>query len=119
MDFDVAIASPDMMRHVGKLGKILGPAGKMPSPKAGTVTDSVAEAVAEFRAGKVEYRNDKGGNLHIPVGRKSFEERALVENIEALIEHIKGSRPQTAKGAFLQKAYICATMSPSVELHIK
>lgn len=119
MDFDVAIATPDMMRHVGKLGKILGPAGKMPSPKSGTVTEKVADTVAQYRAGKVEYRNDKSGNLHVPVGKKSFEERLLVENIESLLEHIKGGRPQTAKGTFLQKVYVCATMSPSVELQIK
>lgn len=119
MDFDVAIATPDMMRHVGKLGKILGPAGKMPSPKAGTVTEKVADTVAEYKAGKIKYRNDKSGNLHIPVGKKSFEKNLLVENIEAILEHIKGSRPQTAKGTFLQKAYVSATMSPSVELEIK
>lgn len=119
MDFDVAIATPSMMRHVGKLGKLLGPAGKMPSPKSGTVTDKVKEAVADFRAGKVEYRNDKGGNLHIPVGKKSFEENALVNNIEALMDHIKGSRPVKAKGSFMMKAYVSATMSPSVEIEIK
>jgi large subunit ribosomal protein L1 len=119
MDFDVAIAVPAMMRHVGKLGKILGPAGKMPSPKSGTVTEKVKNVVAEFRAGKVKYRNDKGGNLHIAVGKKSFDEKALVENIEALIEHIKASRPATAKGTFMQKVSICATMSPSVELEVK
>ncbi len=119
MDFDVAIATPAMMRHVGKLGKILGPAGKMPSPKSGTVTEKVGESVAEFKAGKVKYRNDKGGNLHIPVGKKSFEDKALIENIEALLEHIKGSRPPTAKGAFMEKVYVCATMSPSVQLDVK
>jgi large subunit ribosomal protein L1 len=119
MDFDVAIATPAMMRHVGKLGKILGPAGKMPSPKSGTVTDRIGEAVADFRAGKVEFRNDKGGNIHVPVGKKSFEERALVENIESLLEHIKGARPQTAKGTFVQKVCLCSTMSPSVELDVK
>jgi large subunit ribosomal protein L1 len=119
LDFDVAIAVPAMMRHVGKLGKILGPAGKMPSPKSGTVTDKVKEAVAEFIAGKVEYRNDKSGNLHIPVGKRSFNEEALIENIEALLDHIKSSRPATAKGTFMQKATICSTMGPSVELNIK
>jgi large subunit ribosomal protein L1 len=119
LDFDVAIATPDMMRHVGKLGKILGPAGKMPSPKSGTVTDKVKEAVAEFMAGKVEYRNDKGGNLHIPVGKKSFEENALAENIEAILDHIKGSKPTGAKGSFMQRIHLCATMSPSVEIELK
>jgi large subunit ribosomal protein L1 len=90
----------------------------MPSPKSGTVTDRIKEAVSEFRAGKVEYRNDKGGNLHITVGKKSFDEKALVENVEALLEHIKSSRPATAKGLFVQKAYLCLTMSPSVELDV-
>jgi len=118
-DFDVAIATPSMMRYVGKLGKILGPAGKMPAPKSGTVTEKVKQAVTEFRAGKVEYRNDKGGNLHIPVGKRSFEDNALIENIEALLDHIKGSRPATSKGAFLQRVSICSTMSPSVELETK
>jgi large subunit ribosomal protein L1 len=118
LDFDVAIATPEMMRHVGKLGKILGPAGKMPSPKSGTVTTKVKESVAEFRAGKVEYRNDKGGNIHIGVGKKSFEENALAENIGAVLEHIKSSRPAGAKGSFVQRAYICATMSPSVEIDL-
>lgn len=118
-DFDIAIATPGMMRHVGKLGKILGPAGKMPSPKSGTVTDKVKDAVADFKAGKVEYRNDKGGNLHIPVGKKSFENLALVENIEALLAHIKANRPTGAKGSFMQKVSVCTTMSPSVELQVK
>ena len=118
-DFDVAIATPDMMRHVGKLGKVLGPAGKMPSPKSGTVTTRIKETVSEFKAGKVEFRNDKGGNLHVPVGKKSFEENVLAENIEAMLDHIKSSRPQAAKGAFMQRAYISTTMSPSVELDIK
>lgn len=119
LDFDVAIATPEMMRHVGKLGKVLGPAGKMPSPKSGTVTAKVREAVADFRAGKVEYRNDKGGNLHIPVGKKSFEENALAENIEAILDHIKSSKPAGAKGSFMQRVYLCATMSPSVEILLK
>lgn len=118
-DFDVAIAAPDMMRHVGKLGKILGPAGKMPSPKSGTVTPNIEVAVKEFRAGKVEFRNDMSGNLHIPVGRKSFSEQSLAENVEALIEHIKGMRPSTAKGSFIQRITVAVTMSPSVELVVK
>jgi len=119
MEFDVAIAVPAMMRHVGKLGKVLGPAGKMPSPKSGTVTDKVGQAVSEFRAGKVEYRNDKSGNVHIPVGKKSFEEDKLVDNIQALLDHIKTSKPPTAKGGFMQKAFVSSTMSPSVELDLK
>jgi large subunit ribosomal protein L1 len=119
LEFDVAISSPDMMRHVGKLGKILGPAGKMPSPKSGTVTPNIEVAVKEFRAGKVEFRNDVDGNLHIPVGRKSFAEQALTENVEALIEHIKGMRPPTAKGSFIQRITVSTTVSPSVELVVK
>ena len=83
------------------------------------MTTRVRETVAEFRAGKVEYRNDKGGNLHIPVGKKSFEENALAENIEALIEHIKSGKPAGAKGAFMQRVYVCSTMSPSVEIDLK
>jgi len=119
IEFDVAISTPEMMRHVGKLGKILGPAGKMPSPKSGTVTPHIEVAVKEFRAGKVEFRNDADGNLHIPVGRKSFSEQSLAENVEALIEHIKGMRPPTAMGSFIQRMTVSTTMSPSVEVVVK
>jgi large subunit ribosomal protein L1 len=97
MDFDVAVTTPKMMRSVSRLGRILGPQGKMPSPKAGTVVEDVATAVKEYAAGKVEYRNDDGGNIHVPVGKASFEPEKLVENIEAMFNHIKKLRPSTAK----------------------
>jgi len=116
MDFDVAIASPKVMGKVGKLGRILGPQGKMPSPKNGTVTDDVATAVAEFKAGKIEFRNDAGGNVHAVVGKQSFDKQMLIENIEALVAHIKRVKPSTAKGTFIKKVHLAATMSPGVEV---
>jgi len=116
MDFDVAIASPDMMRFVGKLGRTLGPKGLMPSPKSGTVTNDVAQAVSEFAAGKVEYRTDNTGNVHVPVGKKSFEAGDLVQNISAFIDHIKASKPTGAKGRFIEKAVVSTTMSPGLRL---
>lgn len=119
MDFDVAIAAPDMMKHVGKLGKILGPQGKMPSPKSGTVTPDIAAAVAEFKAGKIEYRVDKEGNCHTIVGKKSFDADKLRENIEFLIAHIRAARPAAAKGTYLQKIILTATMSPGIKLDLK
>jgi large subunit ribosomal protein L1 len=97
MDFDVAIASPKVMGKVGKLGRVLGPQGKMPSPKNGTVTDDVATAVAEFTAGKIEFRNDAGGNVHAVVGKQSFDKQKLVENIEAFVTHIKRIKPAAAE----------------------
>ncbi len=118
MDFDVAIAHPRMMRFVGRLGKILGPQGKMPSPKSGTVTEHVAQAVREFKAGKIEFRNDKGGNVHVPVGKRSFPEEELVENIRAVIEHIQGMRPSGTKGQFIQRATITTTMGPGVRIAV-
>jgi len=114
MDFDVAIASPKVMGKVGKLGRVLGPQGKMPSPKNGTVTNDVTTAVSEFAAGKVEYRNDAGGNVHAVVGKQSFDAQKLVENIEAFISHIKKIKPSAAKGTYIKKVCISATMSPSV-----
>ena len=114
MDFDVVIASPKVMSKVGKLGRVLGPQGKMPSPKNGTVTADVATAVAEFAAGKVEFRNDAGGNVHVVVGKQSFETEKLVGNIEAFLSHIKKIKPTAAKGAYIKKMCISATMSPSV-----
>ena len=116
MDFDVAIASPKVMSKVGKLGRVLGPQGKMPSPKNGTVTDDVATAVAEFAAGKVEFRNDAGGNVHIVVGKQSFEAEKLVDNIEALVSHIKKIKPASAKGTYIKKMCISATMSPAITI---
>ena len=115
-DFDVAIAAPDMMRVVGKLGRILGPQGKMPSPKSGTVTEDVATAVAEFKAGKIEYRADASGNMHVPAGKRSFDVPKLKENIEMFINHIKSIRPASTKGRYILKAVLCTTMGPGIQL---
>ncbi len=116
MDFDVAIAAPKVMGKVGKLGRLLGPQGKMPSPKNGTVTPNVTEAVKDFAAGKVEYRNDSGGNIHAVVGKLSFNEDKLAENIEAFLTHIKRLKPTSAKGTYIKKVCISATMSPAIVL---
>jgi large subunit ribosomal protein L1 len=118
MDFDVAVATPPMMKVVSKLGRVLGPSGKMPSPKAGTVAKNVVQAVQEFSAGKVNYRNDDGGNLHLPVGKVAFEEAKLEENIQAFISFIKKSKPSSTKGAFIRKVCISATMTPGVEVDV-
>jgi len=118
MDFDVAIASPKVMGKVGKLGRVLGPQGKMPSPKNGTVTGDVTTAVAEFAAGKVEFRNDAGGNVHTVVGKQSFESEKLIGNIEAFVSHIKKIKPASAKGTYIKKVSISATMSPSITVSI-
>jgi large subunit ribosomal protein L1 len=117
-DFDIAIAAPDMMKHVGKLGKVLGPQGKMPTPKAGTVTADVATAVREFKAGKIEFRNDDGGNVAAPMGKRSFSKDKLGQNIAAFIDHISTLRPATAKGTFLMKASISSTHSPGIPLKV-
>jgi len=118
MDFDVAIAAANMMGKVGKLGRVLGPKGLMPSPKAGTVTKEVAKTVEEFVAGKVEYRNDAGGNVHVPVGKLSFQVEDLVANIEALIRRIEASRPSSAKGIFIEKVVLSSTMGPGLRLNV-
>jgi len=118
LDFDVAIASPKVMGKVGKLGRVLGPQGKMPSPKNGTVTADVVTAIKEFAAGKVEFRNDSGGNVHGVVGKLSFDDAKLKENIQAFIDHIKRSKPSGAKGTYIKKVCISATMSPSVVLDV-
>jgi large subunit ribosomal protein L1 len=118
LDFDVAIATPDMMRFVKVLGRSLGPKGLMPNPKTGTVTEHVANAVKEFAAGKVDFKNDDGGNIHIPVGKRSFEKGKLVENIEAFIEYIQTLRPSTSKGQFIQSAALSSTMSPGIGLRV-
>jgi large subunit ribosomal protein L1 len=117
-DFDVAIATPDMMRFVGRLGKVLGPKGLMPSPKAGTVTTDVGTAVRDYAAGKVEFRNDTGGNVHTVVGKASFDRQKLVENINAMVAQVRKLKPQTSKGAYLKKVVLKATMSPAVPLVI-
>lgn len=114
LDFDVAIASPKVMGKVGKLGKVLGPQGKMPSPKNGTVTNDIVTAVAEFTAGKIEFRNDSGGNVHVVVGKQSFDTKKLVDNIDAVISYIKRVKPSSTKGAYIKKICLSATMSPGV-----
>ncbi len=115
-DFDVAIATPGAMAEVRKLGKVLGPRGLMPNPKAGTVTDDTAKAVQEVKAGRVEFKLDKNGNVAVPVGKFSFEEKALVENGNAVIEAVVRARPATAKGHYLEGVTISATMSPGVHV---
>lgn len=118
LDFDVAIAHPSLMGKISKLGRILGPQGKMPSPKSGTVTADVAQAVREYSAGKVEFRNDTGGNVHAVVGKMSFDDDALKENITVFVEHIRRLRPASAKGQYLKKVCISGTMTPSVTLDV-
>jgi large subunit ribosomal protein L1 len=118
MDFDVAIASPKVMGKVGKLGRVLGPQGKMPSPKNGTVTPDVVTAVMEFAAGKVEFRNDAGGNVHVVVGKQSFEAGKLVENIEAFVAHLKKIKPVAAKGTYIKKMFISSTMGPGIAVNV-
>ncbi len=117
-DFDACIAAPDMMKVVGPLGRVLGPRGLMPSPRAGTVTPDVAKTVAEYKAGKVEFRNDKGGNIHAVVGKLSFDGQNLVDNIQAFVDKIVGMKPAAVKGTYLRAVYISATMSPSVSVAI-
>jgi large subunit ribosomal protein L1 len=115
-DFDVAVAHPSMMGKVGKLGRILGPQGKMPTPKAGTVTPEVVSAVKEFAAGRLEYRNDSGGNIHLPVGKVSFSVEDLKENIEAVVEHVTRIKPAAAKGQYIKSVYLSAAQTPSVAI---
>lgn len=115
-DFDVCIATPDMMGLVGPLGKVLGPRGLMPSPRAGTVTMDVAKVIQEYKAGKVEFRNDKGANLHAIVGKLSFDAQKLEENIEAFLQFVNSLKPQSVKGNYVKSISLCATMSPSVRV---
>jgi large subunit ribosomal protein L1 len=118
LDFDVAIAHPRSMGKVGKLGRVLGPQGKMPTPKNGTVTADVATAVREFAAGKVEFRNDAGGNVHAVVGKADFSEADLKENILAFVDHIRKMKPASSKGTYMKKTCIYGTMSPGIELQL-
>jgi len=113
-DFDVAVASPKVMGKVGKLGRVLGPQGKMPSPKNGTIAANIAVTVAEFAAGKIEFKNDAGGNVHVVVGKCSFEAQKLIENIEAFVSYIKKVKPTTSKGTYIKKMCISAAMSPGI-----
>ncbi len=117
-EFDVAVASPDMMRFVGRLGKVLGPKGLMPSPKAGTVTPDVATAVSEFAAGKQEYRNDDGGNIHLVIGKMSFSEADLFENLNHFLETVEKIKPASTKGVYLKKVVLSGTMTPGVEIAV-
>jgi large subunit ribosomal protein L1 len=113
-DFDIAIATPDMMPVVGRLGRILGPQGKMPNPKVGTVTMDVARAVEESKAGKVEYRTDRTAIVHLTIGKTSFDERALLENYAAVIEELIRAKPSAAKGRYLRKVTVSTTMGPGI-----
>ncbi len=115
-DFDVAIATPDQMGSVGKLGRILGPRGLMPNPKTGTVTMDIAKAVREAKAGKLEYRTDRGANVHVPIGKRSFDERQLVENYAALLDEIVRAKPASAKGRYIKKITLASTMGPGIHI---
>ena len=115
-EFDVAIATPDQMGNVGKLGRILGPRGLMPNPKTGTVTMDVAKAVSEAKAGKLEYRTDRGANVHVVIGKKSFEERALVENYAAVLDEIVRAKPSAAKGRYIRQITLTSTMGPGIHV---
>jgi len=118
MDFDVAVASPDMMRVVSKLGRTLGPKGLMPSPKAGTVTPDIVTAVKEYAAGKLEYRNDDGGNIHCIIGKSSFSEDKLIENLEYFVATIEKIRPPAAKGQYVKRLVVSGTMTPGIQIEI-
>ena len=116
LDFDLVIASPDMMADVGKLGRVLGPRGLMPNPKAGTVTQDIGKTVEEFKAGKLEYRNDRYGNVHVPIGKASFDAGMLTENLRALASELLRQRPASAKGRFMRGVALSSTMGPAVKI---
>ncbi|HLR71917.1 MAG TPA: 50S ribosomal protein L1 [Pseudogracilibacillus sp.] len=115
-DFDVVVATPDMMAEVGKLGRVLGPKGLMPNPKTGTVTFEVEKAVNEIKAGKVEYRVDKSSNLHVPIGKISFEDEKLVDNFNTIIDTIIKAKPQSSKGTYLRNVVVTSTMGPGIKI---
>ncbi|MDM8102146.1 MULTISPECIES: 50S ribosomal protein L1 [Oceanobacillus] len=117
-DFDVIVATPDMMAQVGKLGRVLGPKGLMPNPKTGTVTFEVEKAVQDIKAGKVEYRVDKSANIHVPIGKISFDEEKLVENFTALADQLVKVKPQASKGTYLKNASIASTMGPGIKVDV-
>jgi large subunit ribosomal protein L1 len=117
LDFDVALATPDMMGVVGPLGRLLGPRGLMPSPRSGTVTTDIASGVREFKAGKIEFRNDKGGNVAAPVGKLGFSETQLLENIQTFLNHLRTVKPAAAKGTYIRSVTISATMSPGIRVN--
>ncbi len=116
MDFDVAIATPDMMPLVGRLGRVLGPRGLMPNPKSGTVTADVAKAVADFKGGRVGYRTDRQGNVHVPIGKVSFSTEALMENLRTVMEELQRARPAAAKGRYVQKVTVSSSMGPPIKI---
>ena len=116
LDFDAAVATPDLMPVVGKLGKVLGPRGLMPNPKTGTVTTDVGRAVKEIKAGKVEYRVDKGANVHVPIGKVSFEQKALAENLTAVLDEIRRAKPAAAKGKYIKGVTVSSTMGPGIKI---
>jgi large subunit ribosomal protein L1 len=118
-DFDVAVATPEAMAEVRKLGRILGPRGLMPNPKTGTVTEDTAKAVQEVKAGRVEFKVDKGANLHVPVGKVSFSQEKLVENARAVAEAVSKAKPASVRGAFIHSSSLCCTMSPGVRLDVR
>jgi large subunit ribosomal protein L1 len=115
-DFDVAIATPDQMGNVGRLGRVLGPRGLMPNPKTGTVTFDIGKAVREAKAGKLEYRTDRGANVHIAIGKKSFDEKALIENYGALLDEIVRAKPSASKGRYIRKITLTTTMGPGIHV---
>ncbi|KHE71420.1 50S ribosomal protein L1 [Halobacillus sp. BBL2006] len=117
-DFDVVVATPDMMAEVGKLGRVLGPKGLMPNPKTGTVTFEVEKAVNEIKAGKVEYRVDKAANIHVPIGKASFDEQKLIENFEAITETLVKAKPQASKGTYMRNAAVSSTMGPGIKVDV-
>ena len=116
LDFDVAIATPDLMGQVGKLGRVLGPRGLMPNPKTGTVTTDVAKAVTEFKGGRVEYKTDKFGNVHVPIGKRSFEHKALLENFRAVVDELQRAKPASAKGKYVRSVTVATTMGPGIKV---
>ena len=116
LEFDIAIATPDQMGQVGKLGRVLGPRGLMPNPKTGTVTTDVGKAVEDFKGGRVEYRTDRYGNIHVPIGKVSFDRRAVLDNLRAVIEELQRAKPASAKGRYIRKVSVASTMGPGIKV---
>jgi len=116
LDFDIAIATPDQMAQVGKLGRVLGPRGLMPNPKTGTVTTDVAKAVTEFKGGRVEYRTDRYGNVHVPIGKVSFEAKALLDNFRAVVDELNRAKPASSKGRYVRSVSLSSTMGPGIKI---